>query len=324
MAVAVIALAGWMIARVVYQSFYGISVKEAYKGTIIATKKGGAGRYVLIDPNHMSEWVELDLSAVEEKLGVESLSIPVVERGRVYLAARDRKRGNVDSVIVMHDKEMTQIPLGTAGDATYPVRLVNTEKYVVIGREKEVWFLSKEDFSLSRSEISKAAGSEILPYRDGVILTGEDAGATYCSAEKSAFLFTLPQYMKICSWYIPGKILLLGEIGHVSRSAFADLEGNILQKNEDLFWDVLGNEPRGKAVLALMKVDEHEAFNLHFQVLDLLRTDIAQMKRPYIYDLRGQDTINLPEWAEYGIWLQQDFDLKEYESLAMHISKEQP
>lgn len=302
-------------AKCFYQ-FAVVPMRGSYGGTIVVPKKGSPGIYGVINPNQVGEYAFLNLTPLMRKIGVESISLPVVDDGAMYVVCYDGRMQNPYCVVKVKDGVVYKASLPLSVNYGVAMKIVCTPDFLAIRIGDKLYFAAKDDLTVQDAR-RLCPGSDIMPYKNGVLSADKETGASaYYDGRTKKFLFALASGWAIDNWYSADKIKIDMPEGD---SALVNLEGREICRCDGGFSNILGNEPNKMAVLAVAEPDPYGALNFNFHIMDILRTDAPLFGRPYIYDTDNGNVVALPDWAGYGIWLDQDFSQSDVMKLQEEI-----
>lgn len=303
--------------RCIYQSWV-INKENVYSGTLLVTKKGVRGVYGVINPNKMTDYIFLDLSGAMQKIDIEKISIPIIENEAIYTVGYSSHEMYPYCLIKIEDGVIKKVPIPDPIQHEAINKISNISQFFVVGIEKNLYFINKKDLNITNVYSRFNFNSKILPYKEGVIVLDQETNAVvYCDKHHSEKLFNLPLGDTLDNWY-SDDILLVDKFE--GGSVLMNLKGEIMQQFDNSFFHILSYEPEKQATLSIMEPHKYGVFNFNFQFMDVLRTDRPQFHRPYIYDIGSQNIINLPDWAGYGIWINQNFDKDKFAKIQEEIT----
>lgn len=298
--------------RWIYQ-YWASDKSGVYKGNLLVHKKGTRGIYGIINPNQMNDYMFLDFSDFMQNEHIEKTSIPIIEDNVIYIIGYSSQETTRYFFFKIADNVVQRVPIPDFVQHETINNISNIPQFLVVGIGENLYFITKKDLKIIKVYSQLNFNSNILPYKDGVIIISRVRNAVvYCDKNHHEILFYLPLEYTLDNWY-SDDLLMVNKFG--GGLILVNLKGETVQNFDNSFFHIMGYEPDKQATLSVMEPHRYELFSFNFQFMDILRTDRPRFSHPYIYDIKSRNIINLPDWAGYGMWINQNFDKEKFEKI---------
>ena len=272
--------------------------------------------YCVLNPNNFAEYVVLNLRKIVQSNELGKISYPRIEHDSLYFMGY--KKPEYSLFIVSHG-QLRKIIITDSIRYSTSLKLFSINDFWVAQIGEYLYFISKKDLTVKNTYSRVHYDRPILTYKDGVILSDLTSyEVVFCTNQTNQVLFKLPRNMLIRGWYIPQDVLLVDNLSK-EKIQLVNMEGEIVGEKDKTLVCILDYEKNNSAYLATMIPKTSNLFNMRFELMDVIRSEVPAFYQPFIQDMHTYHRVILPSWAGMGIWNETDFDKESLEDLQKEI-----
>lgn len=310
-----------VLARYFYQ---GYTSNQIYHGCIVVQKMmGDSGKYLVVNPNNLSESVLLDFSNYQSKLG-RSLAQPTFDDNSIYLIACDLRKKTPYTIIKIMDGTIEILPVELPYSNRQDKSLLSLKDSLVITDDENVFFISKKDYKINTAYTARKEYTNILPYQEGAITISKNNEVVYLHDDKQEIFFRMPLNYSFQGWFQVGENFLVYD-RDAGESVIINLAGEKIKVLGTQPYSVLGND-QNTVLLKMLPKGGGGVTILDFEYdwMDLIRAEHRYCLYPYIYNINTKDikNLNMEVGFRFNSWQKMNFDKEYLEKIAESLKSQ--
>lgn len=297
-----------LLGRQIYQEY---SANQMYSGCIVVKKTiDESGKYVIINPNDVSEQVLLDFRNFQAKLGREFIQ-PTFDDGSIYFITRDLKDKKPYNMVKFKEGRLEFLPVKVPYSQKQDICLLSLKDIFVFAADANVFFISKKDYKMNIAYTLRKEYTNILTYREGTIIISKNNEVVYLHDDKKEIIFRMPQKYSFQGWFQIEENFLVYD-NEAGESIIINLTGEKIKVLGSQPYSVLGNQDKNTVLLEMLPKGSGGATLLDFEYdwMDLIRSERRYCLYPFTYNIRTRDikNLNMEVGFHYNCWQSMDFD----------------